>query len=187
MENVLDDDLITSPEENLIFRYAGFWVRFLAAIIDSVAMIPLIALNMFNDFRLKSMMLSLVIILIGAVYKPLMEGLYGATLGKMAMNLKVVNYENQHITMEQSVFRSLPWIISSFISIMMAITVSHEEMTENIENTIGIVDFIGGLGMWHIINMVYGFVFIGYVGSLIFNAKKQGLHDITARTYCVKK
>ena len=38
-------------------EYAGFWIRFGAALIDMLVLIPIIALSMYNQFDMKSIVL----------------------------------------------------------------------------------------------------------------------------------
>ncbi|MBK8392708.1 MAG: RDD family protein [Saprospiraceae bacterium] len=60
--------------------------------------------------------MALVIGILLMCYKPFMEFQYGATLGKMAVKLKVVNLDFEKITLSQSIIRYIPglWFTPKF-------------------------------------------------------------------------
>ena len=77
MEEVtLDDNLIKETEH----EYAGFWIRVLAAIIDSFVLLPFAFLYLLVLVGINSLALTLVGLLLSACYKPFMEFKYGAIL-----------------------------------------------------------------------------------------------------------
>ena len=96
--------------------FAKFWDRFGAYIIDGIIIgIPSYALNYLNFISMRSFFLYLIILLFGVAYKPFMESKYQATLGKMALNLKVTNYDFKPIDYETSLLRSLIYILPSLV------------------------------------------------------------------------
>ena len=89
-------------------QYGKFWDRFGAYIIDALIIgLPSYGLNYLNFISLKSFYVYLPIALIGLLYKPYMESRYQATLGKMALNLKVTDLNFEKIDFEKSLLRSL--------------------------------------------------------------------------------
>ena len=82
---IIDEEIDNTHGFKEEIEYAGFWIRVGAAIIDSFVMIPIIAISFYNLLSLKSVILLYILTLISAVYKPLMEWRYGATVGKMAV------------------------------------------------------------------------------------------------------
>lgn len=156
-------------------KYAGFWMRFVAFIIDSLVMqlaqsflvIPLLAVfglgfatfdfNELNSLgeadifvlitTIISMVSSLVLLsfLINLLYYALMESSkHQATLGKMALGIKVTDTNGERLDFTKAMIRQLGKIISSFIFM------------------------------------------IGYIMAA-FTEKKQALHDMIANTYVVLK
>ena len=140
-----------------LYPYKGFWIRFVAALIDSIVL-TIIILFLFG-FSLVIFgaalgegagigMAFLVLILASLatiLYKPVMEASdYQGTFGKYALGLKVVDKNGQRITMTSSFLRTILYII-------------------------GAQGFLLCLGV----------VMIG------FTEYKQGLHDILANTYVV--
>lgn len=135
-------------------KYAGFWRRLIAAIIDgvlvNVAMLPIslavntttqegiIASIMFAQLQLLSMAVSW-------LYGAFMESSkMQATIGKMLLGMKVTDYKGKRISFLRATGRHFAKYLSAAI-----------------------------LG-------------IGYL-MIAFTKRKQGLHDILAQTYVVKK
>jgi uncharacterized RDD family membrane protein YckC len=154
--------------------YAGFWLRFVAYVIDSIIVyviqsfifIPVLGLlgitfasdfdNMENMSDAEAMgMLGammafsggafLLITIISILYWSLMESSkYQATVGKLALGLKVTDMEGKNLDFTKSLIRNACKIISQMI-------------------------------------LFVGFIMAG------FTEKKQGLHDMIAGTLVVKK
>jgi len=127
-------------QENKTVKYAGFWWRFIAVIIDGIAVgiaqqiiiIPLlgvIGLSMFNaqqggglsDESILLMITSMIPIfglsaLISWLYYALMESskLQG-TLGKMALSIRVTDLNGERISFGRATGRYFGKIISAFI------------------------------------------------------------------------
>ena len=139
------------------YPYKGFWIRLVAALIDSIVLtIIIIFLAVFSlvvfgatlgegagigMFFLVLILASLATIL----YKPVMEASdYQGTFGKYALGLKVVDKNGQKISMTSSFVRTILWIIGSQAFLLCL-----------------------------------GVIMVG------FTEYKQGLHDILADTYVV--
>ncbi len=154
--------------------YAGFWLRFVAYIIDSIIIgtvywvmsIPIFAIfgisqanemqnienmseaeamGMFGTIMALSGATTFLITIIAILYWSLMESSkYQATVGKIALGLKVTDMDGKNLDFVKALVRNLCKIISSMI-------------------------------------MGIGYIMAG------FTEKKQGLHDIIANTLVVKK
>ena len=154
--------------------YAGFWLRFVAVIIDyiivyvlqSFVFVPVLGLmgisfaskidNMesMSDAEKMGMIGSIIAVggatallmqIIAILYWTLMESSkYQATVGKLALGLKVTDLDGNSLDFVKSLIRNICKIISQMI------------------------------------------VFIGFIMAG-FTEKKQGLHDIIAGTLVVKK
>lgn len=150
-------------------RYAGFWLRFVAAIIDGIVLyiaqmiitVPLMGIMGLTTFNSQTMSEAQQMGAIGAIigltiitflfssivqwlYYALMETYNGATLGKMAIGLKVTDLEGNKISFLKATGRYFGKIISGII------------------------------------------LLIGYIMAA-FTEKKQALHDIMAGCLVVKK
>ena len=108
--------------------YAGFWIRFLAKVIDGlVLMVPGMIVQVPIAFLVESnsgggegaIFLQLLSTLFGQVigflYSTLMLWKYQATLGKMALSLKVIDINNAKLSYGQCVGRFFAEWLSSII------------------------------------------------------------------------
>ncbi|WP_210486812.1 RDD family protein [Rufibacter aurantiacus] len=159
MENTTTQDSFFSDiyETSEPVAYAGFWIRFVAVIIDSfVLMIPNWILQfMFfgnftpSDFRpdnpaaiLSFMSGSMTITLaLWTIYKSVMESSsWQATLGKRALNLKVTDEQGNRISYGRSLGRSLANILSYIILligyIMAAFTSRKQALHDKLAGTL---------------------------------------------------
>ncbi|MFA7314403.1 MAG: RDD family protein [Candidatus Magasanikbacteria bacterium] len=126
-------------------KYAGFWIRFLAIIIDSVLLSFIGSLFGATTYSGLSVSVSytgwkalipLAYVLIFWIWK-------GATPGKMVLGLKIIEEDGKKLTWQKAVVRYLSMFLSG-------------------------------------IAFCLGFFWIG------FNPKKQGWHDLLAKTYVIK-
>ena len=130
------------------FNYAGFGVRFLASLIDGI----IIGLaNTAINFMLKAILgdgagsLSMILNLaLSVAYYVWYQNKNGQTIGKKAMNIKVVTYEGKTPTMFAFFLRDIVGKIVSTITL-----------------------------------------FIGYL-MVLWDPKKQSLHDKIASTYVIR-
>jgi uncharacterized RDD family membrane protein YckC len=211
MTPVLPDDSTRASNEN-----AGFWMRFLAAIIDGilVSIITSIISSIFglnnavvrlNEISrsvaaggsieaIQNEAVSLVApILLSLIFSLLVNWLYfallessksQATLGKMALGLKVTNMSEQPISFGQATWRyfakQIPGLVAailvtfSIIPIIPAISEPTSEAARAAAGTFLLLFFVG------LLISVVPFVMAG------FTAKKQALHDMLAKTLVVK-
>ena len=108
------------------YPYKGFWIRLVAALIDSIVLtIIIIFLAVFSLLVFGATlgegagigMFFLVLILASLatiLYKPIMEASdYQGTFGKYALGLKIVDKNGQKISMTSSFVRTILWIIGS--------------------------------------------------------------------------
>lgn len=81
MAGILDETLI--PQDNVQVKYGGFWPRLGALVLDGIILAPItFGITYYNISTWKSIPLLALISIIGVAYKPVMEHMYGATLGK---------------------------------------------------------------------------------------------------------
>lgn len=187
MENtILDDNLFNEEEKEIIpLRFAGFWIRFVASFLDGLIMLPLGMVNFFAITYFKSIPLYVLTILLSAVYKPICEFKFGATLGKMAIDLKVVNEKFQKISVEQAILRAIPFILGSIMGILMILLIDMDTFDEDI----GFLEFaeIMQNSKYHWLENISNLILLVSCLVVAFDTRKQGLHDKLAKTYCVYK
>jgi len=121
-----------------VIHYGGFWIRYLAVLVDSLIFCVLIAVvfgigltvfpvNLQNVGRSQADLLQLLeleglvwisILVFGAVYETWMIGRYAATLGKMACGLRVVMADGGKVSYARSLGRHFAKHLSSFLLLM---------------------------------------------------------------------
>lgn len=181
MEEVTLDENLTQEVEH---EYAGFWIRFLASIIDVFVLLPFSALYLLVLIGINSLTLTLAGILLSACYKPFMEYKYGATLGKMAVGIKVISTEGGGITLNQTLLRYIPWAIGNAISMITFTMLYTAPGLDTAEGFLEISQIMADQGN-NSLSSISSLVMLIAGLSIVFDAKKQGVHDRFASTLCV--
>lgn len=159
MDVMSDDDILIKEDNNNTIktepRYAGFWMRLWAYIIDTIVIFsisgfftsPLSLIDGFSNLSIFGFW-SMAAVISGLVYYSyflIMTKLLGQTLGKMIFNLKVIPKNNDNLSWLDLFFRE---VIGRFIY-----------------NTI------------FIMKLVYLVV--------AFTPRKQGIHDMIGNSYVI--
>jgi len=165
---------------------AGFWIRVVASLVDSLVFLPIGILTFVNIFQIKSVGLMIALVIPGLLYKPLMESYFGATLGKMACKVKVIDNRGRRPSLSQAYTRYIPFLVHSVVSVVAAAVLFSDP------------DFQAALGLYALGKLEYNnpvdllqnviLVFI-FVDCLVaaFTYRKLALHDMMAQTFCVYK
>jgi len=167
-------------------RPAGFWIRVLASFVDGLFLIPISILSLLNLLFLKNTALLIITILPSFLYKPLMESLYGATLGKMVCGIRVIDGFGQKLTLETAYIRALPFLISSLLGTMdsLLLYMSPGFHSAKTFEEIGQLQQPGPLDI-----LVYLASFFVLADCIVAACtfRKRALHDMMAGSYCVYK
>lgn len=182
--DILDNNLENTPNDLGEIRFAGFWIRVGASIIDSLVMIPIIMLHYYNTLTLKNLLLAIVLALISAAYKPMMEYYYSATVGKMMLKIEVVDYQFQAISAEQALIRYLPWMLSVVVSILAVSSIFQMDGFMEIHDFDAYGELASTSPYQKWIQFSTWIVPISAFG-ILFNLNRQAIHDQMAKTYCV--
>ncbi|MGB0886619.1 MAG: RDD family protein [Vicingaceae bacterium] len=166
-------------------EYASFWIRVAATLIDTIVFIPLIALSFANLFYVKSLILLYVMMVLQSLYKPLMEFKYGATLGKMAVKIKVVNEEHNPITLDQSFGRYVPWVISTVLSLITSTAMYMSADFNSLTSYMQLAEFSENLPL-NTVSQVYNVIFFIIIIWMTIDKRNQGVHDKIAKTMVIK-
>jgi uncharacterized RDD family membrane protein YckC len=167
-------------------KYKTFWPRFLAAIVDSLVFIPLeIAdyfirenYNIINDAAIYFWFI--LASLAFMIYSVLMHGIYGQTLGKMAMNVKVLDISENKLSMLQALKRDIIPIILTCICIAIVLLQSINYTGTNASSiTYNIASYL--------IEYVGFAWFIAEIVSMLFNDKRRAIHDFIADSVVIKE
>jgi uncharacterized RDD family membrane protein YckC len=108
------------------FTYAGFWIRFVAILLDGVILfvvsvvVQLAFAPMLRSGRLDLMLMVLgaeylIGMVVGATYEGVFVSRYGATPGKMALDLKVIRPDGGPLSLGRAVGRYFAKIVSGII------------------------------------------------------------------------
>ena len=183
------------------YKPAGFWVRFIAKIIDAIIFGSLIfivgALSAWGLSSVEDENLAILILLVpilGALILPALYEIYfykkyQATLGKMALGIKVSDKDSDKLSSKPlyarvAIMTIIPLLLSMLVnpSVMILIE-SLFVIGEEEKKTLGFVIMI--------------FVVIAFFYSLVFNllnafvvglrGDKRGIHDLIAKTKVIKK
>jgi len=123
-KNVYAQKLREGVEPGVRMEYAGFWIRFVAVIIDSIILTVVqscILLLLRPSFSAPEMMLAasglyiLISLVASAAYEGFLIGQYGATPGKMALGLKVVRADGSPVSIGLAFGRYFAKMLSGFI------------------------------------------------------------------------
>jgi len=184
-EAILDNEFDEQGNLSTV-RYAGFGVRLGAAIIDALAFTPLIILSIYNSFSMKSLPIAFLVIIASTLYKPLMEAQFGATLGKMALKIKVISSNFEKIDLTQAVTRYVPWMVSAAGSFLTAWRTYTNPTFLNAEDMMDLQAFNETQGIDWL--QLLGFIIL-LVSALLMlsNDQKRAGHDKLADTYCIYK
>jgi uncharacterized RDD family membrane protein YckC len=184
MNDFQQQDLLTEPE--LHVTYGNFWPRFGALFLDGLILLVLTPVIIFNETEWKSLFLLIIISAIQISYKPFFEYRYGATPGKMALRLKVVNYEFQQAKSEQIIIRNIFGILSGLIALGISIyTFSQADFL-----SISTMQQYSHLGYTATATLIWeSLMFIIFLIDFIFlvsSADSRSLHDRMGKTFVIR-
>ena len=180
---ILDTDTLKRHSN---VEYASFGNRLLATLVDFLVMLIPMGAMMYFMFMDKNMIFVLVFSIIGGLYKPLMEGVYSATLGKMAVGIKMVDYDHENLDLVQSFTKNGIYLINSAIGIASMFWLFGNEAFLEAEGFLE--SSIASEGNpYQIISSIWSFAIIISCFMMLASDKKQTLHDRVANTFCIKK
>lgn len=160
------NEILDSPvQKELDPRYAGFWIRVVANLIDGIILIIVqfgsgyLLYGNFDFVMAPPQMYTVALTVVYCGYYSIMESSpLQATVGKIAVGIRVINYSGERITLLQALLRlviSLPGSVASVLGASLGI-----------QSAVGIIPLIS------------------YV-MVAFDPKKQGWHDKMSSTYVV--
>ena len=123
--------------------------------------------------------------ILGMLYKPVMEGIWGATLGKMIMKISVVDSDMDIVGLGQSILKNAIYIISSILGILGHFWLAGTERFQESEGYMEVAQITQD-SPYGIVSFVWVIVILGSCFAMFASDVKQTLHDRLASTYCVK-
>lgn len=156
-------------------KYRTFAPRLLALVLDTVLLLPLtIAADMATGMEAGETTKQSIIFglnVAAVVYFVVMHALFGQTVGKMLMKVKVVDLTEAPIGFKRAILRDIPQIIFTFFSLVPFLTAP---LSENPELQVNILTL--GLMAWSFAD----------IAVFLSNEKRRALHDYIAGTVVVR-
>jgi uncharacterized RDD family membrane protein YckC len=123
------------------FRFAGFWKRFAAWLLDFIILtiitIPLSVTPFFVPYPLSSFISTPISLLIGVLYYGLQESsAHQATLGKRALGIIVTDLEGSRISFGRAAGRELAKILSALILFIGFLMIGFTEKKQGLHDMI---------------------------------------------------
>jgi uncharacterized RDD family membrane protein YckC len=192
---VIENPLIETPPDipaKVSSPYAGFWKRFPSMLIDSLVVLPVGILVIWLNSQSK--ILAMIILLPHSMmihaYHVYFHARWGATIGKMALSIRVVKKSGESIAWREAILRSF---VDIFLSIMMVAATfialikipEAEYSSSNWMNRYHLQLAFSPTWIRWVIFASYIW-FWSEVVVLLFNKKKRAFHDFIAGTIVLK-
>jgi uncharacterized RDD family membrane protein YckC len=186
MSVILDEPVI--QEDNTNRQYGAFWPRLGALMVDTVLLLPLTyGLTYFNINVWKSPLLMVVITIIDVTYKPLMEFGYGATVGKMALKLRVTDLNFEKAELGTILLRNIFHIAPSLILLVFAMGMYRDPGFESVSTLSEYLNFSQQFTTSRNISYISGVIAIIEAIMLATDPQKRSWHDRIAGTFVIKR
>jgi uncharacterized RDD family membrane protein YckC len=168
-------------------RYGGIFRRAGAFIVDGIVLSPLNAVGWVSPYLPPgaSLPLSFFAYSFRAAYEVVLHALYGRTLGKMALGLRVLAVDGEHISWGRALLRSAPMMLFglmefSAMALMMLLDVTLDSSApEPSLELLDLMEFLeyaqGARVAWNVCDAVV----------LLFNERHRALTDFLAGTVVV--
>lgn len=182
-EDILDYNYEDDYQEPS-YQYAGFWIRVGASLVDVLVFIPLAVINVYNSISIKSLPLEILIIIVYLGYKPFMEYNYGATLGKMAVKIRVIDVLGAPIDALQAIVRNIPYLLAGAMSMLTTLAI-HFRANFNEVDTLNEYNRLTQEMGYPILSALINIFFFTSCIFVAFRENRQALHDSMAQTYCI--
>lgn len=182
---IIDSDFFSEQQPTIDQALlATFWQRLGAQLVDFMILFPIMVLSLYNTLNIKNLGIMLLLTTASALYKPYFEWKRSATFGKSFLGIKLVDEHLNDISIDQAFKRYFPWVISFIFSMASNIYLFFSPEFPEVTDFMQIGYVVQKAPLAGLSNF-YGFIFIVLVGSLVFDVRKQGIHDKVAGTYCI--
>jgi uncharacterized RDD family membrane protein YckC len=169
-------------------KYANFWQRFGAILIDGFVLLPFVLLHYWLQSFSRTIAMILVVPMsaVSCAYTIYGHARFGQTVGKYAMHIRVVRTNGERIGWREAWLRSsvdigftIPWVIALFIALAAIsdqdyASVSRAQRTRNLNTLKPTWD-----GWDSKADQIW---FWGELIVMLFNKRRRALHDFIAGT-----
>ena len=185
---------MTEPTQDLLLDiestqvvYSTFWQRFWASIIDGLVLSPILLVDNFDKSTWKSLPILVLTTLVGLAYRPFMEFKYCATLGKMALNLTIINTDFEKPSLRNIILRDIFDISSRLIVAVTTFITFFNPGFENIDSAVGFSTLSNALTGATWIVGIMSLISLTDAIFLIADPRRRALHDRIGQTLVIRK
>jgi uncharacterized RDD family membrane protein YckC len=171
--------------------YGGFWTRLLASLVDGLVIVPpVLALAWIagNDVGL-GLLTFVVSTVVFPAYNIVLHALYGKTLGKRVLGIRVRRVDGPRIGWSEAVLRSLPEAVYGLAGLTASL-IAFSKVDPVFYSSVGFLERLAYIGelepaWWSAFEVPYSLWWIITLVVLLLNQKKRALHDYIASTVVV--
>ena len=169
---------------------AGFFRRLVAYFIDTfafsiISVLGIVVWAVHNNTLGYYVGMVLFIVL----YKPVMETLFGGTLGKFFLGVRVVKKDGDEINAFQGIVRNIFFMANLYMTFLILLIIMKMIGSANIKFSSLVLGSASIMGM----KFIHFFLFYKLIPIIImfdslfiiFSSRKRALHDLLAGTYCI--
>lgn len=185
MEEVLDSGLTPKPNDEVRIIYGKFWPRTGALLLDGLAVgIPIFIVTYMN-ISWKNIPLLVLTSLIGLCYRPVMEYRYGATLGKMALGLKVVDLNYARPSLDAVLLRNVFNLGSGLLSLIFSIIIF---LSPEFQDVTGFMEYgaLQNARPERYVQWIFSLIMFVEIIFLLTDDRCRALHDRIGNTYVIE-
>lgn len=174
--------VLGEPFKYVSDRYATVRPRVVAAIVDSLILLPVELLRRFIFVHSPSISLRAIAVLTSLtaylIYRVLMHGWRGQTLGKMACGVVVLDVSERPLSWRQAVLRDIFGIVSAAVFVI----VEWRNLARGLDPYQ--TDFLHASSWFMRVGLLW---FVLEILTLFANKKRRALHDFIAGSVVVRK
>ena len=165
-------------------RPGGFWIRGAAYLLDELVFLPLAVLIYRNLLSTKSLLQLIVLLIPLLLYKPLMESFFGATLGKMACGLRVIDGRRERLSLVAAYVRFIPRLVSIGMGLWIIVPLFGSPEFAGVSTMAELAELVSKRPSMVIEDIVNLLVVFDH-GIVALTYRKRAIHDMMAGSYCV--
>lgn len=182
---IIDDTFVKEGQQQAVIP--GVWTRLSALAIDIIFLsIVTIPIQYFNITIWKNVPLLLGTSILSVVYKPFFEYSFGATIGKMAMHLTVLNYKHKKAKLSRILLRNVFYLIPNILSSLITFLVFNRPDFSSMHSLLGYFEMMKNSGMFTAFNRTIFLVSIVDGIVALMTKKHRALHDYIGGTIVVQ-